>query len=108
MDAPLHRLTLADRRLARRAPEIQEFAGRLSREPGIASVVFDAWAGTLLVAFDPGVASPAGIRERLREEGLRRGSPPGDAAEWETLELLVRFGPALPRVAAVTAALFRA
>lgn len=109
MDAPhtsLQRLTLADRRLARRSGETQDFATRLSREPGIADVVFEASAGTLWVTFDPDLASPTGIRDRLRDEGLGPGLP-RDPAPREAHELLVRFGPALPRLAAMTAALLR-
>lgn len=109
MDAPanpLHRLTLADRRLARRSLETEAFARRLSRVPGIASVVFDACAGTLLVAFDAERASPGEIRDRLREAGLH--GVPSPTFEQEALEVLARFGPALPRVAAMTAALLRA
>lgn len=109
MDAPgtLQRMTIADRRLARRSGETQAFAARLAREPGITCVVFEASAGTLWVTFDPDLASPTEIRDRLRDEGLGV-APSRGPAEQDAYELVVRFGPALPRIAAVTAAILRA
>lgn len=109
MDAPallLRRLELADRRLARHPEETREVVRRLSFAPGIGRVVFDATAGTLLVAFDPARASPEEIRERLRRAGVLAG-PARSAFERDTHDFLVRLGPVLPKVAAVTLAVAR-
>src|SRR4051812_14568401 len=57
-------------RLAGDTAAIAETESRLARIPGVTAVKGNPLIGSLIVAYDPGVLSPASIPGVLREQGL--------------------------------------